>query len=701
MMPNDPVVGGNVLRRPAIESPNFVPGVSGWAINADGTAQFNQLTLIVQTSGAAVLIYGGTAAPGTLIGSWASAAGVDQYGNSFPAGLFANQGLLQGVLLTNPQIVGATILSSILTGPQVTAAAISGGTMTETAITFDSTGGSLLVYTSSTTTVTQTVANDYTITFPAGVTSADVSCWGADGGGDGGSTVQGGVGAGGGGFARTQNYPVTPGTYTYTVGAGGQNGVTGSAGQDGGYSFFDNGGVYAGPGSGGGGIGGSGGTDNFGTITHNGGNGGGDGTQSSGGCGAGGRAVSTGNGGNGAKSTTSAGAVGGSAGSGTGGHTGGSGGASGGNGSASGGGAGAGSAVTNINKVYQATSSAAYFGSDASSGAPPNGKRNSTPSNGTMYQGGETAGGGSFNGTQKGMAIWPQSTIAADFAGATIDSITLRLSNIHSWFNSGMSLSLGYTNNGSLPATYSGGATFLGTFTTAEGQTKNYAMPKSYATALVAGTAKSLVMGPGPGSFNLNYYGYFYGAQGASGNNPQLTITGHVGAGSNAGGLGVDGQVTIVYTSGTVLGAAVAPVAGTDPNGNAYAAGFTGQIQAFHPASSPTVVETWQATPALNVNFSKGSPAPFYKLNADNTVSLTGIVNVVSGTTSGVVFTLPTGYQAITVKKFPLAFSGGTPATAANAQITVQINGDVQLSAGPTAAAYSFTLDPIRYSLDV
>lgn len=41
MMPSDPVLGGVVLRRPAEQSPNYVQGVSGWTINADGTVEFN------------------------------------------------------------------------------------------------------------------------------------------------------------------------------------------------------------------------------------------------------------------------------------------------------------------------------------------------------------------------------------------------------------------------------------------------------------------------------------------------------------------------------------------------------------------------------------------------------------------------------------------------------------------------------------
>lgn len=45
MQPGDPVVGSSTLRRPAIQSPNFVAGVSGWAINADGSAEFTDLVI--------------------------------------------------------------------------------------------------------------------------------------------------------------------------------------------------------------------------------------------------------------------------------------------------------------------------------------------------------------------------------------------------------------------------------------------------------------------------------------------------------------------------------------------------------------------------------------------------------------------------------------------------------------------------------
>lgn len=45
MQPGNPIVGGIILRRPAVRSPNYQAGVQGWTINVDGSAEFNQLTV--------------------------------------------------------------------------------------------------------------------------------------------------------------------------------------------------------------------------------------------------------------------------------------------------------------------------------------------------------------------------------------------------------------------------------------------------------------------------------------------------------------------------------------------------------------------------------------------------------------------------------------------------------------------------------
>lgn len=85
---DDELAGGVVLVRPALQSPDYAPGVAGWAIKIDGSAEFNDVVIRGGTvvSGLA-LYYNGTPAAGTLILSIAAAAGTDAYGNAYPAGL--------------------------------------------------------------------------------------------------------------------------------------------------------------------------------------------------------------------------------------------------------------------------------------------------------------------------------------------------------------------------------------------------------------------------------------------------------------------------------------------------------------------------------------------------------------------------------------------------------------------------------------
>lgn len=108
----DPLVGGIALRKPAVRSPNFVAGSTGWTINIDGSAEFNNLTLrgtffgtdyIINASGA--FFYSGTPALGNLTESIAPAAGTDSFGNAYVAGVasYAAGGLLSQLL--NAQVV--------------------------------------------------------------------------------------------------------------------------------------------------------------------------------------------------------------------------------------------------------------------------------------------------------------------------------------------------------------------------------------------------------------------------------------------------------------------------------------------------------------------------------------------------------------------------------------------------------------------
>jgi hypothetical protein len=100
----DPIVGGIALRKPAIRSPNYVAGVSGWTINIDGSVEFNSGTFrgtvtagtfqgtnfIINSSG--IFLYSGTPATGNLIISIASLAGTDSFGNVYPKGINVSGG---------------------------------------------------------------------------------------------------------------------------------------------------------------------------------------------------------------------------------------------------------------------------------------------------------------------------------------------------------------------------------------------------------------------------------------------------------------------------------------------------------------------------------------------------------------------------------------------------------------------------------
>lgn len=97
----DDVAAGTVLVRPALQSPDYVTGVSGWAVKVDGSAEFNDITIRGGTtvSGTA-LYYDGTPALGSLFLAIAAAAGTDTYGNPYNAGLTIGNNAQRQVHLT-------------------------------------------------------------------------------------------------------------------------------------------------------------------------------------------------------------------------------------------------------------------------------------------------------------------------------------------------------------------------------------------------------------------------------------------------------------------------------------------------------------------------------------------------------------------------------------------------------------------------
>lgn len=84
----DELAGGTVLVRPALQSPDYLTGVSGWAIKIDGSAEFNDIVIRGgSVLGGESLYYDGVPAFGNLILSISGSGGVDPFGNAYPEGL--------------------------------------------------------------------------------------------------------------------------------------------------------------------------------------------------------------------------------------------------------------------------------------------------------------------------------------------------------------------------------------------------------------------------------------------------------------------------------------------------------------------------------------------------------------------------------------------------------------------------------------
>lgn len=116
----DPIVGGTVLRIPAIQSPDFsLSDQTGWAILQNGDAYFFNITavgtitggsLIIDGANGGVFVYSGTPAHGNLIVSLAGAAGTDAQGNAYPEGISVTAGTIAGTSITGSTFAGTDFL---------------------------------------------------------------------------------------------------------------------------------------------------------------------------------------------------------------------------------------------------------------------------------------------------------------------------------------------------------------------------------------------------------------------------------------------------------------------------------------------------------------------------------------------------------------------------------------------------------------
>jgi hypothetical protein len=110
---NSILAGQGTLIRQMIQSPNYVAGVSGWTINKDGSAEFNNLTIrgtfagtdfVINANG--IFFYSGVPANGNLILALTNSAGVDAFGNVY----------IQGITIGNAS--GVQVLLQIVSGVQ-------------------------------------------------------------------------------------------------------------------------------------------------------------------------------------------------------------------------------------------------------------------------------------------------------------------------------------------------------------------------------------------------------------------------------------------------------------------------------------------------------------------------------------------------------------------------------------------------------
>jgi len=118
---NNPVVGGgDDLIRPAIQSPDYTPGVSGWTINRDGTVEFNNGTFRGTIVNGGLFVYNGTPAAGTLIVAISPTAGTDAFGNTYTAGISLAQTVASGspgaIVFNDGQAIPAAISEFLQAG---------------------------------------------------------------------------------------------------------------------------------------------------------------------------------------------------------------------------------------------------------------------------------------------------------------------------------------------------------------------------------------------------------------------------------------------------------------------------------------------------------------------------------------------------------------------------------------------------------
>jgi hypothetical protein len=142
--------------------------------------------------------------------------------------------------------------------------------------------------------------------------------------------------------------------------------------------------------------------------------------------------------------------------------------------------------------------------------------------NGTLYQGAYSGEGFAqhawiqWSGGSRGNSL---NTVL----NYTVQKVTLRLLNQHTWYNSGMTVS--FHSSAGAVGNLSAISTELGSGHATEGAFNVYVLPPAIWNPFKAGGVTRMVLRPPGGSLDLGYYGYFWGGGNNNSNVPMLTVT--------------------------------------------------------------------------------------------------------------------------------------------------------------------------------
>lgn len=356
---------------------------------------------------------------------------------------------------------------------------------------------------------------------------------------------------------------------------------------------------------------------------------------------------------------------------------------------------------------------ASYCGTDAAStpGAQYNTGQMTNPGSGlnsVLFAGGLPSD--TDSGSKNSVLLLPKG-LASQLTGSTIVNVFLTVTNAFPTNTVESILEIGYSADVALPQTYDGSSlvSYVAAIPVTVGAgTITYDMtPSGIGANIKNGTATALVMGPGSApsfdAFNAvtgqQFYASVYGpgAADAFGNAeyPYLTIIYEPTVTTQQGSAGASGAILITaVTNSSVPVAFAEPFAGTDPAGNQYAQGFTGQITAWNPSNSTPgqfTPEVWH--PATLINSWTGTLK--YKLTGNNSVRILGAVTAPNPDSNSICFQLPAVYRPPTSNDYPVGWHI-TPNS--GAFVRVDTSGNVNLVNSTATNVYLVDVDvPLDY----